>query len=238
MFLRKLIPDFSKLKIEREIFPPRTSSSGRFSYAASFAAILLLFSCSIPAFSYVERALDMKTSLVATADMALGQFAQAKDNLSNSQFDKAAVDFSDSYQILSDANRDIEKIGGNFSEVLRFVPGISRLASANYVLSAGEHFSLAGKSLAESAKSVSSIGNPLDSANQANQPSLTDLFLNLRDGIQKSSGELSAAQDDLDKVNIDDLPAETQTAVFRSQKQVADCEHQSQKFSGLFPNIS
>ena len=208
-FSGRIIPDLGKLKIQGDIFSPRTSSVPRFSYAFSFAAILLLFSCSIPVFSYVERVLDMKTNLVATADMALGQFAQAKDNLSSSQFDKAAVDFSNSYQILSDANHDIQNIGGNFSEVLRFVPGISKLASANYVLSAGEHFSLAGKSLAESAKSLNSIGNPLDSANQANQPSLTDLFLNLRSGIQKSSGELSAAQDDLNKVNMDDLPPET-----------------------------
>ncbi|MFA6285127.1 MAG: DUF4012 domain-containing protein [Parcubacteria group bacterium] len=208
-FSRKLIPDFSKFKIRDNVFPQDFSSVSNFSYAISFACILFLFSFSIPVLSYVQKALDMKTTLTATGERALGQFAQAKDNLSRSQFDKAAIDFSESYQILSDANRDVEKIGGNFSEILRFVPGISRLASANYVLSAGEHFSLAGKSLAESAKSVNSIGNPLDSASQINQPSLTDLFLNLRDGIQKSSEELSAAQDDLDKVNLDDLPVET-----------------------------
>jgi len=208
-FADKLIPDLSKSRIQSNIFPPKISPIPRFSYATSFAAILLLFSCSIPAFSYIQRALDMKTTLVATGEKALGQFAEAKDNLSNSQFDKAAVDFSDSYQILSDANHDIASIGGSFSDILRFVPGMSKVASANYVISAGEHFSLAGKSLSESAKSLNSLGNPLDSANQANQPSLTDLFLNLRSGIQKSSGELSAAQDDLDKVNIDDLPAET-----------------------------
>ncbi|MFH0930002.1 MAG: DUF4012 domain-containing protein [Candidatus Moraniibacteriota bacterium] len=204
----KLIPNLSKLKIQKNIFSQDFSSVPSFSYAVSFACILLLFSFSIPALSYVQKALDMKKKLVATGERALGQFAEAKDNLSNSQFDKAAVDFSESYQILSDANSDIAHIGGNFSEILRFVPGISKIASANYVVSAGEHFSLAGKSLAESAKSLNLIGNPLDGANQADQPSLTDLFLNLRDGIQKSSGELSVAQDDLDKVNIDDLPLE------------------------------
>ncbi|HLM84535.1 MAG TPA: DUF4012 domain-containing protein [Candidatus Bathyarchaeia archaeon] len=181
----------------------------RLSYAFSFAAILLLFCLSIPALSYVQRALDMKTALTANAKKALGQFAEAKDNLSNSRFEKASVDFSESYQILSNASRDIGQMGGNFSEILRFVPGMSKVASANYVISAGEHFSLAGKSLADSAKSLNSLGNPLDSANQSNQPSLTDLFLNLRDGIQKSSVELSQAQDDLNKVNIDDLPSET-----------------------------
>ena len=206
---KKLIPDLGKLKIQKNIFSQDLSAVPIFSYASSFACALLLFSFSIPAFSYVQKALDMKTTLVATGEKALGQFAQAKDNLSSSQFDKAAVDFSESYQILSDANRDIAHIGGNFSEILRFVPGISKVASANYVVSAGQHFSLAGKSLAESAKSLSSIGNPLDSASQINQPSLTDLFLNLRRGIEQSSGELAAAQNDLDKVNLDDLPLET-----------------------------
>jgi hypothetical protein len=195
-------------KISENILPQKISTIPRFSYAVSFAAILLLFSFSIPAFSYIQKALDLKTTLASTGKKALGQFVQAKDNLSSSQFDKAAVDFSQANQILSDASSDIARIGGNFSEILRFVPGISKVASANYVLSAGQHFSLAGKSLAESAKSLSSIGNPLAS-DQTNQPSLTDLFLNLREGIQKSSEELSAAQDDLDKVNLDDLPLET-----------------------------
>lgn len=187
------------------------SQSSRFSYAASFASVLLIFSFAIPAFSFVQKALDVKTTLTATGENALGRFAEAKDNLAASQFKEAAVDFSDSYQILSDANRNIGQIGGNFSEILRFVPGISKVASANYVLSAGEHFSLAGKSLAESAESLNRLGNPLDSANSANEPSLTDLFLNLQDGIQKSNGELTQAQDDLDKVNIDDLPEETRS---------------------------
>jgi hypothetical protein len=207
---KKLIPDLSSLKVRSDIFPRDISSTPVFSYAFSFACVLFLFSFSIPALSYVQKALDLKTTLVATGEKALGQFAQAKDNLSSSQFDKAAVDFSEANQILSDASRDIAHIGGNFSEILRFVPGISKVASASYVLSAGEHFSLAGKSLAESAKSISSIGNPLAS-DQANQPSLTDLFLNLREGIQKSSTELSAAQDDLDKVNIDDLPLDSRS---------------------------
>lgn len=199
-----------KLKIQNNLFPQNFSSASVLSYAISFACVLILFSFSIPALSYVQRALDLKTTLVATGEKALGQFAQAKDNLSDSQFDKAAIDFSEANQILSDANSDIARIGGNFSDILRFVPGMSKVASANYILSAGQHFSLAGKSLAESAKSLNSIGNPLAS-DQKNQPSLTDLFLNLRGGIQKSSTELSAAQIDLDKINIDDLPAESRS---------------------------
>lgn len=207
-FAKKLAPNFSKFKIQDDGLSKRISPLPRFSYAISFASILLLFSFSIPALSYVQKALNIKSSLSVTGEKALGQFAQAKDNLASSQFDQAAVDFSESYEILADANNQIESLGGGFSEILRFVPGISKIASANYVVSAGTHFSLAGKNLAESAKSLNSIGNPLDSENQSNQPSLTDLFLNLRDGIEKSSDELTQAENDLSKVNIDDLPPE------------------------------
>lgn len=214
----KLIPDFrkSRIKIRREKKFTNMPAKGipypqKFGYAFSFSGVLLLFSLIVPSLSFVQKAFDTKAVLVATGEAALGQFAEAKDNLSASQFDMAAVDFSESYQILSSANNDIRRIGGNFSEFLRFVPGISKVASANYVVSAGVHFSLAGKSLAESAKSVETLGNPLDGTNQSNGPSLTDLFLNLRDGIQKSSDELSHAQEDLSKVNIDDLPDQTRS---------------------------
>lgn len=187
------------------------SQALRFRYAVSFAIILLLFSFMIPALSFVQKAIDTKKTIISSANMALGQFAEAKDNLSASQFDKAAVDFSESYQILSDANRNIQKIGGNFSEILRFIPGISRIASANFVTSAGEHLTLAGKSLAESATSLNSLKNPLNSGATENQPSLTDMFLNLRDGMQTANRELTLANDDINKVNIDDLPSDVRS---------------------------
>ncbi len=205
-FAKKLVPNFSELRIERDVFSQY--SVPKFRYAFSFASILILFSLLIPALSYFQKALNTRTLLLAKSNDALGRLAQAKDNLSNSNFEKAALDFSESRQILSDASQEIEKMGGNFSEILRFVPGISKLASANYMISAGEHFSIAGKNIAESVESLNSLENPLDFNNQANQPSLTDLFLNLQDGLQKSQEEISQAENDLNKVNIDDLPAE------------------------------
>jgi len=208
LLAKKIIPDFSGLRIGEGNFSQKKYSVPKFSYAFSFASILILFSLLIPALSYFQKALDARTLLIVKSGNALGRLAQAKDNLSNSNFEKAALDFSESQQILSDASQEIEKIGGNFSEILRFIPGISKLASANYMISAGEHFSLAGKNIAESAESLNSLENPLDFDNQRNQPSLTDLFLNLRDGLQKSQEEISQAENDLNKVNIDDLPAE------------------------------
>ncbi|MDD3486780.1 MAG: DUF4012 domain-containing protein [Candidatus Moranbacteria bacterium] len=190
------------LETQRKIAPVP-----KMSYGFSFAVILLVISLTVPTLSYIQRALNMKNSIEISGQEALGQIAEAKDNLTNSQFEKAAVDFSESYEILSEADKNIRDIGGGFSDVLRFVPGISRLASAQHIVSAGEHFSLAGKSLSESAKSLNSLGNPL-ADDARNQPSLTDLFLNLRDGVEKASNDLSQGTEDINKVNIDDLPAD------------------------------
>jgi len=205
----------SRLRLLRKKFVPGANifeknihPIPRFGFGISFAAVLLFFSLFVPALLYFQKAINLKSSIVSSGEKAFGQLAEAKDSLSSSDFEKAAVDFSNSYEILSDANREIGSLGGNFSYILRFIPGASRLASANYVISAGEHFSLAGKSLAESAKSLESLENPLNTENSAGQPSLTDLFLNLRSGVQNASGELESAQSDLEKVNPDNLPPE------------------------------
>ena len=50
--------------------------------------------------------------------------------------------------------------------------------------------------------------NPL---NQEGNISLAELFLSLRDGISKTSQNLEAANKDIQKVNLDDLPEEIQT---------------------------
>ena len=179
----------------------------KFSYASSFAGVLIIFSLIVPAAGLIEKGFDTKTSLLKNSQEALGQFVQAKDNLASGKFDSAAVNFEQSYEILNEAKNEIGRIGGGFSEILRFVPGISKLASANYVISAGENLALAGKKISESAKILASLENPLGQ-NEKNSPALTDVFLNLRNGIRESSDELDQAEENISKVNMDDLPEE------------------------------
>lgn len=179
----------------------------KFNYASSFASVLLIFSLVVPAAGFMQKSLNTKTSLLENSREALGQFAQAKNNLASGKFESAAVNFGQSYEILSEAKNEIGRMGGNFSEVLRFVPGVSKLASANYVISAGENLALAGKKISESAKIIGSLENPLDK-NSKNGPALADVFLNLRSGVQSASEELEKAEENINKVNLDDLPEE------------------------------
>ena len=180
----------------------------RFGYGFSFAAALLIFSLTIPIFSFIQKGLEAKSEILSNSEQALGKVAEAKDNLLSGSFDKAASDFDESYALLSQAEKDISQIGGNFSEILRFIPGASKVATADYVVAAGQNLVLAGKYMSSSVQSLGGLGNPFNETKVSNQTALTDVFLNLRDGTGKANDELKEARENLAKVNVADLPSE------------------------------
>ncbi|MFA5925426.1 MAG: DUF4012 domain-containing protein [Parcubacteria group bacterium] len=190
----------------RNLFRTPACFNGKFAYVSVFLVTILIFSLIIPGVSLIQRAFRVKSDVAVTGQQALVQFAEAKDNMTNGDLGKAAVNFEESYELLNSAHQDISEIGGKFSEVLRFVPGASRVATANYVMAAGENLALSGKYLANSAQSLSQIKNPLENKNVSDQPSLTELFINLRESVQNASKELDEAQSNLKKANLDDLP--------------------------------
>ncbi|MFA5871203.1 MAG: DUF4012 domain-containing protein [Parcubacteria group bacterium] len=203
------IPDFSGLEL---------TFRQKFRTALSFALVLLFFSSLAPALGLVQKGIEAKSKITADSLMALGHFASAKDELSQNNFNQAAVNFDDSYKILSEANSEISQIGGNFSELLRFVPGLSKVASAKYIISAGENIATAGKNLSRVVSSVNNIGNPLSENGQAD---LSGLFLGLKDGIADASSQLKEAENNINKVGVDDLPAEIRDNFVTAKEKLA-----------------
>lgn len=191
----------------RKLFPKGVDFRKLFSHSFAFVAAVLLFSLVIPSFALVQRGLETKKILTESGENVLGELAVAQGNLSSGQFEKASLNLEQSYEILRSANSEVSKIGGDFSQILRFVPGISKIATANYLLDAGENISLAGKTMIDSVKSLANIENPLSKEGSV---SLAELFLNLRGGIQGAAGRLEAANEDIEKVNFEDLPPEIQ----------------------------
>ncbi len=179
----------------------------RLKYIGTFASVLAVFSLALPGMAYLQKGFDMEARITESGQAALSGFVQAQNNLSSGQFGGAAANFEESYQILSEAKEDISSMGGKFSEVLRFIPGISKVASANYVLAAGENLALAGKNISESTSVLGSFQNPL-SGDSTERPSLTEIFLNLQKGIEKANNDMKEAEENINKVNIDDLPDE------------------------------
>jgi hypothetical protein len=192
----------------------------RLGYGFSFIAVLLLFSIIIPVGSLIQKSFDTRSSIIMSSEKALGQMAQAKDDMTSGQFDLAASSFDESYEILNQANKDVLGIGGKFSDILRFVPGVSKVATANYILAAGQSLALSGKHLANSAESLNSLENPINQKDSDSQPALTEIFLKLRDGANSANDELKKAQDNLNKVNSSDLPEEIRPNFFELKEKL------------------
>ncbi|MDD5489408.1 MAG: DUF4012 domain-containing protein [Candidatus Moranbacteria bacterium] len=190
-----------------DFFSRDVSPQSRFSPAYAFSAALLLFSMILPSFALIQKGFETKKLLTGSGENVLGELAKAQDNLSAGQFEKASLNFGDSYEILKSANGEVSKIGGDFSEILRFIPGMSKIATANYLLSAGENITLAGKTMVDSVKPLAKIENPLSGEMDF---SLSEMFLNLRGGVREAAEKLKAANDDISKANFEDLPAEIQ----------------------------
>lgn len=171
--------------------------------AGTFAAVLLLFSFSIPCFSFIEKSFEKKAALVNSSSVALANFALAKDNFVNGNFETAATNFDQSHEILLGASNDLAEIGGKFSDILRYVPGASQIATANYLVIAGRDVASAGKEISDTLKVLYEVDNPL--AGKSNQ-SLADIFLSIKDGISEATDMLSSANKNISKANVDDLP--------------------------------
>ncbi len=198
-------------------------SGEQFALRAPFLASMLLFSLLIPSLAFLENGLEKKTSLLASVSVATAKFASAKENIEGGKFDSAAVDFGQSYDILNSAHDDVAELGGTFSEILRFIPGVSKIATANYAVAAGRDLASAGKVLADSLENLSGIGNPLASEN--NQ-TLTEFFLNFKSNLEKTDGYITSAMDNVSKIDVGDLPPEAQ-AKFLTLKEKLPLVHAS-----------
>ena len=191
-----------------------------FSHAYSFAVVLMIFSLFAPTLILVQKGIETESNLLKTGKQALGYFAEAKDNVAKSQFDQAAVNFENSYDVLAEASQDLQQIGGSFSEILRFLPLVSKVATANYIIKAGENISLAGKYFTEAAGPLNSLGNPLESGVDKDQPSLTGIFISLRKGAENASEELEKAEENIAKVKVDDLPPEIRSQFIKLKQKL------------------
>lgn len=179
----------------------------RFLPAFVFAAVVLIFSMIIPSLAFIQKGFETKKILTGSGENILGKLTEAKNNLASGQFEKASLNFEESREILNNANSEVSKIGDDLSQILRFIPGISKVATVNYILNAGESITLAGKTIADSLKSLTKIENPL---NKEMNVSLTEIFLDLKNDVSLATENLKAANKSLSKASFSDLPPEIQ----------------------------
>lgn len=192
------------------VFPKRFAF--QFSYAkplVGFLSVALAISIGIGGVSYANKGLNLKGKVLGVSQDGLGNINAAISDLKNQNFDGSSEQFALAYASFAEGSQEFESMGGVLLNVAQYVPFASQVSSGKNAVEAGQHFSAAGQSLSKVAKTIAEIKNPIDSANQKDV-SFLDLFESIEKDVADAKKELDAAQKNMDRISIDDLPEDKQ----------------------------
>ncbi|KKP65398.1 MAG: hypothetical protein UR60_C0001G0005 [Candidatus Moranbacteria bacterium GW2011_GWF2_34_56] len=119
--------------------------------------------------------------------------------------------FSEAYENFSEISTSLEGLGKGVISVSRFIPGASKLSSGYYVTEAGKDLSLAGEKASQMADNVNKIKE--NKSDGGDKISLLDFFVSFSNDLNEINNHLIRAQENLNKVKIDDIPEESRDKI-------------------------
>ncbi len=185
--------------------------------ALSFAAIAIMMTISFTGLIYTSYGFQIKNDVQVLGEQAIGHLELAKQEIKQKDFDSANANFEKAILSFTQAQEQIDKIGGDMLDIFSELPFLSKISSGKNVVSAGNDLTMSAKELAAVAALLSSADNSLENG-QENPISLIDVFLRVDEHVLKGEEHLENARSHIEKVHIEDLPAEYQEK-FRKIKQ-------------------
>lgn len=172
--------------------------------AWAFAMTMVLIVVGIGGVSFASKGFNIKGRVLGVSQDGYENLTSAMKNVVDQNFNGSSIEFSKAYDNFSQASSDLDELGGVLIGATKYIPFASSLSSGKNMAEAGKHISAAGKSLNEVVKIAASFKNPLD--NDQSNISLLDMFQQTEQNVSNARVELIAAQENIDKVNINDLP--------------------------------
>ncbi|MFZ2193369.1 MAG: DUF4012 domain-containing protein [Candidatus Moraniibacteriota bacterium] len=184
-------------------------------YSLSFfiavpAVFLLIFGAS-----FFYRGLKVRGLAIENGKIAYANLTKAKDEIKNSNFNRAAVNFDDAYERFDEIKKNIDGLGKILVETSRFVPFLSKLSSGSHLAEAGKDISRIGELATEILQTLNEIKNPNKNGESI---SYLKIFQDSNKNIVEISAKMDDLEDNLAKINMDDIP-ENQRSQFIALKQ-------------------
>ncbi len=175
--------------------------------ALSFSSLAVIIFLVIFGVSFFNKGMKMKDLILGTGKDAYVNLALAKEGMAARDFKKSSFEFEEAYNKFESISKDIDSLGGILIEPLRFVPYLSKVSSSDHMAQAGKDISRIGILAGEIMQSMNAIKNPL-----AGESDSSVSFLKIFQDTDKNLKEILTlvidVQDNLDKVNMDDIPTE------------------------------
>jgi exonuclease VII small subunit len=189
-------------------FPTRFSFNfkpQKTAFQFAFVSVIITLIIGISAFG--AKGIGIKGKVLGVSQKGYSNLNSAVDGIKNQNFETSRLEFEKSYENFSQASSDLDEMGKVFIEISRFFPFSSKLSSGKNLVEAGKHVAIAGKSLSEIIETLSSVKNPLGKS-ENKSISFLEMFQSTEKEIRLVNQELQQVQENLDKINIDDLPTE------------------------------
>ena len=187
----------------------------------AFAVVALVMSLAIGGISYASKGFGLRGKVLGVSQDGFANLTAAVDDMTHQNFESSTKQFSEAFADFSEASKEINDMGGTLLDATRFIPFASKVSSGKNAVEAGKHFSAAGQSLNEVVKALAKLKKPLDNSTQS-EISLLDIFKSSEKNITEAKKELDAAQENIDKVSVSDLPKDKQDQFLKLKQKLPD----------------
>ena len=212
---------FEKKRKRRQEFASRHRKKLIFSFASvALAAFVAVFG-----FGLVKKGLLIKNSVIGQGQAAYVALAQAKDNMLGQNFQQSATDFSEAYDEFNEMSEEINSLSKVLVNISQYLPFLSKLSTGSSLAQAGKDVSQIGVLSDQIIRQLDRINNPLpNSGSDSNPVSLLKTFQNTEANVKQIDALLKDIQNDLSRVNVDDIPSNQRDTFIMLQNKLPEIE--------------
>lgn len=161
--------------------------------------------------NYIQKGINTQEKVLGVSKEAYDNINLALDGVKEKNFLVSINKFNEAYENFSEISTSLEGLGKGVISVSRFIPGASKLSSGYYVIEAGKDLSLAGEKASQVADNINKIKEKKSDGND--KISLLDFFISFSEDLNEINNHLVRAQENLNKVKIDDMPEENRDKI-------------------------
>ena len=170
--------------------------------------VFVILAIAFGAFFLTRQALTVKDDIMAQGEAGYDALTLAGNALRAKDYPTALAQFDTASRAFAEANTYLDFPGSGLIDTLRFIPGLSQVASGKLVLEAGAHFADAGAPIALLVEQLISSREAYASGEKV---SLISLFHQAKDPLVTARLSLEEATAKLALVNISDIPEDKQS---------------------------
>ncbi len=153
-----------------------------------------------------------RNNIVQNGSNAVANLEEAKIDLTNFNFTKAADSFALAYDDLNKASGTLNQLGASFISVFGSLPGLSKVKAANNLVEAGQSLSKAGEnlSLAFGTLYKTNLLSFLSNSSDSQPLSLAKLLTEFKDILIFANNNVKRADNLLADIDASAIPADKQ----------------------------